>query len=631
MANIKDSFYKLKSSIIGIKTTKTDDLLDDAIKDISAYRSNSGRTGYIDLVRSVLSKNASVNNKSLVDIIYSKNSQSPQTLGQSERISRYAIYESIVGTISYCKRALKTLVDNILAPDDITKISIEVKSKTFSEDKTQSEIKVKRVKQIIKDLKIEKYLSNIVENTLKYGDFFCEIADSKTALTSRAILAERKEFTKNENIDYLNINTKINKNQDISLKININYLSLYNEFVVNEESENNTKKIYMLMHDASKVVKLQSENFPLCFGYLVFPSVTNQVSIYNSNQDDAINDICSSILASLEKQIPNIDDISKKRKDDLKNTIRYLLQQSDLEKSINVRYVPENRMQHFMSPSTKYTPYGESIFDSSQFTGKVLIALETALAVNRLSRSTEKRKISVELGLPRDARRMIEKLKEEFRKRKISLDSFGTVDTIPSLITTFEDIYIPQKDGKPFVDIGTFNEGNVDIRGKVDELKFLRDQLVADLGVPPAFLGIEENSVVKNTLTEENVLFARTVIGHQKYLTEQIFSLIQKVMNITNPVEALDLEDDVLVSLPTPKSLQFERQSKYMGDLANLIESLKRLGIPEEYSKKKYLPDIDWDEVNKYDIDKNIDKELGTGHDEDTGGTFGGGGMGGTY
>ena len=75
----------------------------------------------------------------------------------------------------------------------------------------------------------------------------------------------------------------------------------------------------------------------------------------------------------------------------------------------------------------------------------------------------------------------------------------------------------------------TFNEGRVDIRSKVDELKICRDSLVAALGVPPPLIAIEENASMKATLAEENILFARTIVSHQKYLTHQMNDLIQKI------------------------------------------------------------------------------------------------------
>jgi hypothetical protein len=255
--------------------------------------------------------------------------------------------------------------------------------------------------------------------------------------------------------------------------------------------------------------------------------------------------------------------------------------------------------------------------------------METALAVQRLARSTEKRKIAVEIGLPRDARKMIEKLKEELRKRKVTLDNFGTVDTIPSMITTFEDVYIPQKDGKAFVDISTFNEGNVDIRNKVEELKFLRDSVVASLGVPPSFINIEENLSNKAALTEENILFARTIVSHQKYITHQINKLIQKIYDIISPEEALSILDNVLIALPSPKSLQYEREARYLSELANLIETLERIGIPKEYTKKKYLSNIDWEDLKNYEVGEKIEKELGTTKEDPADQMGGMGGMGG--
>jgi hypothetical protein len=384
--------------------------------------------------------------------------------------------------------------------------------------------------------------------------------------------------------------------------------------------------IKLMFHVPRNIVKLQSELFPVCFGYLVFPKYNTRTQCQLGDQ--TINDICLSILKNLERRIPETSEFKNNK--ELQDIIRYLISDSDYGygKRLNIRFVPPDRMQHFKVPSTKYYPYGESIFDSVTYSAKLLISLETALAIQRISRSTEKRKIAIEIGLPRDAKKMIESIKEQFRKRKVSLDSFGTVDTIPSMITTFEDIYIPQKDGKPFVDIDTFTAGNVDIRSKVDELKFIRDELIASLGVPPAFIGIEENVNMKATLSDENVLFARTVIGHQKYLTNQIVELIQKTLQIINPEESLTLLDNVIITLPAPKSLQFEMLAKRINDIVTLIESLERVGVPKEYSKKKYLEDIAWEEVDNYQVDADIDKKLGIAPKEETG--FGGvGGMGG--
>ena len=636
---IGDTLNKLKTTIVQTQTKKIDAKLDSAVKDIASYKSNSGQKGYINLVRSLISKTADVKISGVGGGLFSQG-VTPTAFGQGSRVMRYKSYQSIISLLRDASPPPLKLALNILSPDDITKQTLEIKSQQYVADDAEksSTSKVRYVKEVVKIIDLERRLDLIVRNTLMYGDLFVELASAKIALTSQTLLTESKLF-KDQLAEDLKSGIKEvivqDFGQDGKYEITMDY-SVFNEKVAtpnkaaSKKSEKEKIKVLndlkLVFHNPQFVVKLQSSMFPTCFGFLVFPIRAAMPA--TTLADDAINNICVAILKSLSQKLPQM----KEFKDDheLKDIIKTMLHNTDLNKAMDIRYIPPDKMVHFLVPTTKYYPYGESIFDSTQYTSKVLISLETALAVQRLSRSTEKRKIAIEIGLPRDAKKAIESMKEEFRKRKISLDSFGTVDTIPSMITTFEDVYIPQKDGKPFVDISTFNEGNVDIRSKVDELKFMRDQMVASLGVPPSFIGIEENLSNKAALSEENILFARTVIGHQKYLTHQLRDLIQKVFDIIDPEEALTILDLVEVSLPTPRSLQYEREARYMNEVSTLIENLERIGIPKEYSKKRYLSQIDWEEVKKYEIDSKIDKDLKTRPgEEDEGGMGGMGGLGG--
>jgi len=634
LTSVQNTLQKLKSTIVKTQTSKIDAKLDQAVKDILVFKNNSGRNGYIQLVRSLISKTADVKITGAGGGLFAQG-VTPTAFGQGSRIMRYKAYQAIVSQINYAYRALNVLVDNILSPDDITKMVLEVKPQTFLEDEVPTASRTRYVKEVIKLIDLERRLDLIVRNTLMYGDLFCEIGGPKEALTSQTLLNEAPLYQQVIKDQYINgfretITQTIDKEE---YEINMDYTALQEADLDKPTKKEKAKEkkllknLQLIFHTPEFVVKLQSAMFPICFGYLVFPSITAVPGA--TLADEAINNICIAILKSLANKLPQMADFKDNK--EIKDLVLSMLTNSDYNKSVNIRYIPPDKMVHFILPTTKYYPYGESIFDSTQYSAKVLISLETALAVQRLSRSTEKRKIAIEIGLPRDARKAIELMKEEFRKRKVSLDSFGTVDTIPSMITTFEDVYIPQKDGKPFVDISTFNEGNVDIRSKVDELKFMRDQMVASLGVPPAFIGIEENLSNKAALSEENILFARTVIGHQKYLSHQLRELILKVFQIINPEEALTILDNVDISLPPPRSLQFERESRYMGEITTLIENLERIGIPKEYSKKRYLPQIDWGDVEKYEVDTKIDEIIDPEKKEDEMGGLGGmGNFGGT-
>jgi hypothetical protein len=654
MAGLLDTLDKLKTTIMQTQTAKVDASLDKAVKDIIAYKSHSGRNGYIELVKSLISKNSDVKISGVSGGLFGQGI-SPISFGQGSRIQRYKIYQAIVTQLNHAHRALTVLVDNILSPDDITKQVLEIRPKMYLEDDTPIQSKVRYVKEVVKDIELEKRLDLIVKNTLLFGDLFCEIAGPKTVLTSRSLLNESGTYLQTINDQYENgIKEKIVDSlggKYGNYEVTMDYSAFYESESTpidsssidgaakalkgKKKSQKNKDKVLnnmkLVFHDPQFIVKLQSSLFPICLGYLVFPVRAALPQIVF--QEEPVNNVCVAILRSLNAKIPQMKDF--KNDQEIKDVIKILLSNTDLNKAMEIRYVPPDKMVHFYIPTTKFYPYGESIFDSVQFSAKVLVALETAITVQRLSRSTEKRKIAIEIGLPRDAKKAIEAMKEEFRKRKISLDSFGSVDTIPSMITTFEDVYIPQKDGKPFVDVSTFDEGRVDTRGKVDELKFIRDQMVASLGVPPSFIGIEENLSNKAALSEENILFARTVISHQRYLTHQLNDLIQKVFDIIDPDTALSILDFVEVALPVPRSLQFEREARYMSDVANLVEALERIGIPREYSKKKYLSQIDWDEVKKFEISQKIEKTLDPAQQDQAGlmggsyGGMGGGGMGG--
>lgn len=613
---ISDIFNKLKTSVLGTKTLDVDTQLDNAVKNILSLKADSNQLGYVELIKNLAAKQNGVDKFDLF-----APGMSPSTFGQGERIGRYKIYESIVNNITYCKKAVKVLTDNILSPDDITKRSIDIKA-TQELDSTKEKVSAfaTSVKEILKSLKLEQNLDIIVKDTLKYGDFFVEVSDSKAALTSRAYITEAyADYMTNKLLGEHTISV----NDDTTCKIR-----LFDWYVNEDKKEDDDGKgvdvsnLYILLHKPNYIVKLQSTLFSVCFGYLVFPqydSILQNAGVSTNTVDN----LCNQILQNLAKNIPDTEEFQNSK--DLKDVIGDILRKVNDRTILNVRFVPPNRMVHFKIPSTKYFPYGESILDPVQFACKLFISLQTALAIQRISRSTEKRLVAVEIGLPRDAKKLVERLKDEFRKRKISIGTYGELDTLASSIATFEDIYVPMKDGKRFIEIDTNTGGNVDTRSKSDELKLIRDTIVAALDVPPPFLNIEENLSNKASLSEENILFARAIISYQRYLGNDLRQLVKIILNLVKPEETLELFNELEIGFPAPKNLQYERQARYLNDITGMIQSLEQVGVPKDYSKKKFLSDIDWDDVENYEVNKEIETITDKEKDEEAGGMVGGG------
>lgn len=659
---IKDYLFDLSTKVLGTKTSSIDKTLDDAIQSINKYRTHSSHLGYVELLKRSIPQSQDYGNSIASSLGSFSQDMGPSTLGEGSRINRYLTYEGIDSKVTYCHRAINVITDNILSPDDITKKSVDVAIDNV-DDMSDEKIQVEDIKEMLDDVKLDDKTELIVRNTLKYGDCFCEIADAQTALTSQSVLHEiKKRDEENGNKDNIIENlkcsiglNKINENglisneqEKVDIDVTIDFSSL-DEHTTNIEEEylteidKSSKKkskriskkkkkdemrkrdIYLIPHDPKFIVKLQSHLFGLCLGYLVFPKMRiNQAQGQLGANINNVDDICLNILLAVEKKLG--EKTSQDSNDDLKELLQTIIRKiSTYRNGLMVRFVPPNKMEHFHKPSSLFAPYGESQYEPVQFLARLHIALEVAMTVFRISRSTEKRKILFEYGLGRDAMKHIESIKEVLRKRKVSIDSMGTIDDIPSNISTFEDIYIPQRNGKSFIDIQSFGEGNVDIRGRVEELKYIRDQIAAGMSIPGDFIGLHDNTSIKATLSEENILFARSIINHQKYFVPQLTSLTKKVFAIRFPEEELEMSNDINISLPPPKSLQFEREARYVGDITTLIRSLEEVGIPKEWSKKHYLSNFDWKSIEEHQTEDKIDKFTGEKEDDAAGGGFGGG------
>jgi len=424
----------------------------------------------------------------------------------------------------------------------------------------------------------------------------------------------------------------ISKDKHAAGGVDVNkFKSKFND---DDEKEKEQKKIeirdiFVSQHDPKYVIRLETERFRTCLGFLIFPKINLTAASMGSYSigRNAVDALCIDILNQLKtslqlNKVPDEIAYSVELKDLLLNYIRTIQDNKDLR----IRYVPPEKMVHWRINVDKYYPYGESILDVVAFDCKLLIALKTATTIKRLTNATDKRIISVETGLPRDAKNLIEMLREDMRKRKISVDSFGSVDSIPSQISTFEDIYIPMRDGKKFVEFDQVQFGqnpNEDIEG----LKFIRDNIVADLGVPAPYLGLEENTSNRALLSVENIIFCRTIISFQKEMSSPLRELFLKIYNMLYPGDVQSDLNGVRITYPEPKISPYEHEMEYVEQMQRLMEVYRALGIPDTYLKKKYLPSIDWDEIEKYKAEDTINTELG-----DTGGqdqnAMGGGGMG---
>jgi len=186
---MSDLINSIKTSVLGTKSSDIDKEIDSSFKSIERYSISSDRNKYIETIKQIISKTGTDTPDSIIKNL--QGNPQVQNYDQTGRISRYNEYDSIVRKISYCQRALETLTDNILSPDDITKRSVQyVTEGQQLDDSEQAKTVIARCKTIEKKIKLDEKIKKLVKTTLKKGDNFVEILVSPKGENSLTIIQE---------------------------------------------------------------------------------------------------------------------------------------------------------------------------------------------------------------------------------------------------------------------------------------------------------------------------------------------------------------------------------------------------------------------------------------------------------
>jgi len=538
------------------------------------------------------------------------------------RLRKYHLYKSIYDRLPWCKRAIKVIVANILSPDTVSKQSIDVgkvdEDIGLDVDNPKIDVVIKNIKILFKQIKLPKLARKIIAGALIYGDYYVLIrqVDTEQVQESCVEVDDHKITLKEVSYPLLENESLTNSTAEL-LKDIPTYAQEKDQKT--ETYHNITVKLIR----PQRVIDLTIEG--ICFGYLLLPSYMTPGNIDMARQMDLSRK--ATIAQKILSHIQTLKDLSDKQKEALTNTITDAIKALNLEMFTEVQYIPPLFMHHFkneLADVDEYDEvYGESLFASTELDAKILIALKTALAVHRINTSVERRIVNIEIGLPRAAEEKINELKLQLRTRRVTLDAFGTLDAIPSLIGTFENIYLPMQNGNRFVEFDRL-DALTDIGAKVDELKSFRDDIITGLSVPPLFLGVDEIEK-KATASHQNILFARDIVDWQEMFTEQFNEFMYKLYAIAIPKkEDLELlQSMITIQFPPPKNLQIEMTSELVGSISSMVSSLKDLDIPSEYLVDKFLSNlIDLDKVKQYKTKEQMSS--GTGETTTGGGGYGG-------
>jgi len=676
-----------KAKNLLLRLNKSQDLLGDLDKQVVKLQTQTPLDPYKkrDIVQLLQATNSDNKRDSITNIMEDITKELSGAQPSPSRIAMYDSIQEIRKKIPILSRATRVWVDNILSPDDINKKAFRIMIDDESEIKKQEFADlIREFRDYVKYLELESSIDGIITSTLIEGDRFIEITtdDNMMYVATQANNIILKEGTEQGQANIHFIETpELVKESSINLRINeeeseFNVFEFFAEANKDKKKDDKDKKkkdekeeekeiapevyekipdqpfdvrvskVYgsdkLAIHDI-KLIEIDPRNVIVLhrnkwvMGYLYVEQAVDNMATINTRQtskfpeEKAVSDQMITKLFMQVRQYLTNKSISKVP-DEFKDLITKILINNP-NQQILVRFIPVNNMQHFKYPSNENEPYGESYFADLLYTMKLYLARLTASTLYRLARVGKHLVFYIDVTNTHDARKRIESVKRSVKKREITVDDLGTTDAIPSLISTFEDFYIPTRGGQRMVDIDTLELGTMS--DVTDEDNFYLKNILTGLEIPPSYLGIEEFNSTKATLAQESMLFARSIIRMQKIFSSQYTALLQKIYRIIHMDNINPLFLSIICSFAPPAAINVENVSSYYSKIKSIFLDLEEMGVPESYIRQKYMPEIDWDTIMLEELQRKKEEdevemdELGFENPFAGGAEFGGAGGGG--
>jgi hypothetical protein len=180
---------------------------------------------------------------------------------------------------------------------------------------------------------------------------------------------------------------------------------------------------------------------------------------------------------------------------------------------------------HFrLLTDANYLPYGRSFIEPARKTYKQYVLMKDAMLLHRITRAPEKRIFTVNVGNipPAEVDGYMQKIMQKMKKTPMMDQQTGDYNLRYNLQNMMEDFYLPTRGNDTATKIDTIKglEYNA-----IDDVNFLRDEMLAALKVPKAFFGFEKDLTGKATLAAEDIRFARTVERIQRIILSELYKM----------------------------------------------------------------------------------------------------------
>lgn len=252
--------------------------------------------------------------------------------------------------------------------------------------------------------------------------------------------------------------------------------------------------------------------------------------------------------------------------------------EADLQQTTAIRFAP-NQVVHFRIGDDRKTfyPYGVSLIEPARGPAHQLRLMEDAMVVYRLSRAPERRVFYIDVGqMPSyKAEALINRLKDQFRKKKVSTTRGGGVGASAveerwHAPAADEDYWLPIR---PNANTRIETLPGAQNLGEIDDALYFRNKLFTALNFPKAYWSSEDPQATRITLSAQDVKFARMIERLQAHIEDGLMELCERHLILRGfPEETFE---DLSIKMTPPSDWRELSRAEIITNRLNHASNLK--------------------------------------------------------
>jgi hypothetical protein len=253
--------------------------------------------------------------------------------------------------------------------------------------------------------------------------------------------------------------------------------------------------------------------------------------------------------------------------------------ESSIQQSKALRFTPDQIVHMKIGDDRKtFYPYGQSLIEPARGPAHQLRLMEDAMVVYRLSRAPERRVFYIDVGTlpPYKAEAFVERLKDQFRKKKVSSRT-ATSTTGASAVeerwharAADEDYWLPIR---PNANTRIDTLPGAQNLGEIDDAVYFRNKLFTALNFPKNYMSNEDVQTTRIALSAQDCKFARLVERLQSHVEDGLWAVADRHLKLRGfPEESFE---DLIIKLTPPSDWRELSRAEVVTNRINNANSLK--------------------------------------------------------